>query len=229
MFLKFLGVGAAFNYQTSNNCAYFKVDKTLFLFDMGEKICDKILAMKLLDDVDNIVVLVTHLHSDHIGSLEPFLYWNHFFSKKPVRVFYPIKGNLHKLLELTGLDFPFEIYNDYSLIKEVKVEPVEVKHIDGSYGYFVYAKDINFYYSGDTSVLLPRAVKELKEGKIGEMYHEVTVSTNAMIHTHISVLEENFNQEERKKIILMHLANQETIDQGLKAGFQIAKEEKLHV
>ena len=61
------------------------------------------------------------------------------------------------------------------------------------------------------------------------MYHEVTVSTNAMIHTHISVLEENFNQEERKKIILMHLANQETIDQGLKAGFQIAKEEKLHV
>ena len=102
MYLKFLGVGAAFNYQTNNNCAYFKVNKTLYVFDMGEKICDKILAMKLLDDVNDIVLLVTHLHSDHIGSLEPFLYWNHFFSKKPVKVFYPLKENLHKLLELTG-------------------------------------------------------------------------------------------------------------------------------
>ena len=228
MYLKFLGVGAAFNYQTNNNCAYFKVNKTLYVFDMGEKICDKILAMKLLDDVDDIVVLVTHLHSDHIGSLEPFLYWNHFFSKKPVKVFYPLKENLHKLLELTGLDFPFEIYDDYSLIKDIKVEPVVVKHIDGSYGYFIYSKDCNFYYSGDTSILLDRAIVELKEGKIDEMYHEVTVSTNAMIHTHISTLMEKFNLEERKKIVLMHLANEETIRQGKQAGFQIAIEEKVN-
>ena len=120
MFLKFLGVGAAFNYQTNNNCAYLKINKTLYFFDMGEKICDKVLALHLLDDVENIVVLVTHLHSDHIGSLEPFLYWIHFFSKKNVKVFYPLKNNLKTLLQLTGLDFEFEIYDDYSLIKDIK-------------------------------------------------------------------------------------------------------------
>ena len=91
MYLKFLGVGAAFNYFTNNNCAYFKQNGKLYIFDMGEKICDKILALHLLDDVDEIVVLITHLHSDHIGSLEPFLYWIHFFSKKMVKVF--IKGH----------------------------------------------------------------------------------------------------------------------------------------
>ena len=228
MYLKFLGVGAAFNYFTNNNCAYFKQNGKLYIFDMGEKICDKILALHLLDDVDEIVVLITHLHSDHIGSLEPFLYWIHFFSKKTVKVFYPLKDNLKKLLQLTGLDFDFEIYNDYSLIKDLKVEPVEVPHIPGSYAYFVYSKEINFYYSGDTSKLLDRAVRELKSGKIDEMYHEVTTSLSAMIHTHISILNNAFNMEERKKITLMHLANEETLNEGKKAGYNIALEEKVH-
>lgn len=228
MFLNFLGVGAAFNYLTNNNCAYFKLGKKIYFFDMGEKICDKVLAMHLLDDVDEVNVFVTHLHSDHIGSLEPFLYWIHYFSSKKINIFYPNKDNLHQLLVLTGIDFDFEILDDYSLVKDFKIEPVKVEHINNSYAYFVYMKDFAFYYSGDTSVLLDRAVSEYKSGKINEIYHEVTISLNARIHTHLSVLEKAFSLEERKNVYLMHLANEETVKQGELKGFGIAKEEAIH-
>ena len=60
------------------------------------------------------------------------------------------------------------------------------------------------------------------------MYHEFTTSLNSMIHTHISVLNNAFNMEERKKITLMHLANEETLKEGKKAGYNIALEEKVH-
>ena len=80
--LKFLGVGAAYNYRFNNNSAYFIDNKTLYLFDCGEKICDRILKLGLLENVDNVFCFITHLHSDHVGSLEPLMYYLHYIEPK---------------------------------------------------------------------------------------------------------------------------------------------------
>ena len=224
--LKFLGVGAAYNYKFNNNCAYFIENDTLYLFDCGEKICDKILKENLLNNIKKIYCFVTHLHSDHVGSLEPLMYYLHYIDQKEIEVFYPYPKKLKKLLVLMGLMFDFEIYDDFSKVNGIKIEAVRQKHIPGSFGYFVYSKQGNFFYSGDTCIVNKRAVNELKNGKIDTVYHEVTISKESIIHTHISKLEKAFPKEFRNKVYLMHLANAKTIASAKKLGFNICSEIK---
>lgn len=69
MKLSFLGRGSAFNPKEGNNSAYFISDNQLFLIDCGENIFGKILENKLLDNIETINLMITHTHSDHVGSL----------------------------------------------------------------------------------------------------------------------------------------------------------------
>ena len=222
--LSFLGNGAAFNFNSNNNCAYFIDKNCLYLIDCGEKIFNHILEKNLLKNIEKVYVLITHLHSDHIGSLEPMMYYMHYFTNIETHVYYPKSSRLKKLLILTGLTFPFEIESPISnKIGDFTFEPVIQKHIYGSYGYFVYGK-YNFFYSGDTSIINKRAIKELKSNKIDCIYHEVTINPNAMIHTTLNDLCSSFNPELRKRVICMHFSSQETINACIKNGFSIAKE-----
>lgn len=222
--LSFLGAGAAYNFASNNNAAYFVKDDTLYLFDCGEKICDRMLSLDLLSGVRTVHAFITHLHSDHIGSLEPLLYYIHFFTDKKLFIYYPDRENLHLLLRLMGIDFDFEVLSDFAGNADVKVEYVPQQHIPGSYGYFVYSGDGSFFYSGDCSAVNQRAVAELKNGTIDRMYHEVTISLNSMIHTHLSALESEIPMELRHKVTLMHIANEATKAAGLAAGFEVAEE-----
>ena len=50
--LSFLGNGAAFNFNSNNNCAYFIDKNCLYLIDCGEKIFDHILEKELLKKLE---------------------------------------------------------------------------------------------------------------------------------------------------------------------------------
>lgn len=220
--LKFLGNGAAFNYNSYNTSAYLIEDRTLILFDCGESICNRLLKLKLLEQVDKIYVFITHLHSDHIGSLEALIYYNEVFLHKEFKIFYPKKNRLKKLLILTGVDFPFDIYDVAPQVGSFTVDYVTQKHIYGSYGYFLYSDDFSFFYSGDTSEVSKRAVAELRIGKIDCVYHEVTL-TDSKIHTHIQKLEKNFEPTLRKKVYLTHFNDDKTIEVCKNKGFSVVE------
>lgn len=220
--LKFLGNGAAFNSNALNTSAYVIEDDVLILIDCGESICNRLLKLKLLEKVNKIYVFITHLHSDHIGSLEALIYYNEVFLKKDFQIFYPKKSRLKKLLTLTGVDFPFEIYDVPSSIGNFTVDCVPQKHIYGSYGYFFYGKNYSFFYSGDTSEVNSRAVAELEAGKIDRVYHEVTL-TGSKIHTHIGKLEKSFKPELRNKVYLMHFNDEETIEECKSKGYSVVE------
>lgn len=222
--LTFLGTGAAYNYLRNNTSAFFVRGDALFLFDCGEKICDRMLELGILSGVERVNVFVTHFHSDHVGSLEPLIYYIHYFTDKSLRIFYPDAARLRLLLELMGINFDIEICGEFQDVDGVRVECVPQVHIEGSYGYFVYCADGSFFYSGDTSEVNKRAVGELKSGKIALMYHEVTVSPYSMIHTHLSLLEEAVPAELRSRVVLMHLADERTEELGAQAGFTVANE-----
>ena len=208
MELKFLGNGSAFNVDAYNTCAYFKRENSLFLLDCGESICNRIIKLGLMNDVENIYVFITHTHSDHIGSLEALIYYNEVFLHKNFQIFYPCRGKLKKLLQLTGVDFPFTIYPVPKTLDGVTIDCVEQNHIPGSYGYFFYEKGDAFFFSGDASEVNPRCVEELKSGKIDRVYHEVTTS-GSPIHTHLDKLKGCFPEELRGKVWLMHFENEE--------------------
>lgn len=208
MELRFLGNGSAFNVDAYNTCAYFKTEKSLFLLDCGESICNRILKLGLMNDAENIYVFITHTHSDHIGSLEALIYYNEVFLHKNFKIFYPRRGKLKTLLKLTGVDFPFKIYPVPQEVDGIKVDVVTQKHIPGSYGYFFYGKAGACFFSGDASEVNPRCVEELKSGKIDRVYHEVTTS-GSRIHTHLDKLKACFPEELREKVWLMHFENEE--------------------
>ena len=224
MQLTFLGNGSAFNVDAYNTCAYFKTEKSLFLLDCGESICNKILKLKLMDSVENIYVFITHTHSDHIGSLEALIYYNEVFLHKNFKIFYPRRCKLKKLLILTGVDFPFKIYPIPQELDGMKIDCVVQKHIPGSYGYFFYGQESGFFFSGDASEVNPRCVEELKNGKIGKVYHEVTTS-GSRIHTHLDKLKACFPEDLRDKVWLMHFENEDMRRACEQAKFQTVEVE----
>ncbi len=219
--LVFLGNGSAFNYQAYNTAAYLIAGEDLILFDCGEGICNRLIKRGVLENARNIYVFITHLHSDHIGSLEALIYYNEKFLHKGFFIFYPRTARLKRLLQLTGVDFPFEIYPVPKALAGYEIGCVPQNHIPGSYGYFFYGS-FSFFYSGDTCTVNARAVARLKSGKIDRVYHEATCSSSP-IHTHIDKLKAAFPPALRDRVCLMHFDTPAFAEQCRAEGFAVAE------
>ena len=89
MDLHFLGRGAAFNPKEGNNSAYFIENDTLFLIDCGENIFEKIILNDILNSINNVNVLITHTHSDHIGSLGTLIMYCYYVLQKKLNIIIP--------------------------------------------------------------------------------------------------------------------------------------------
>ena len=86
MKLKFLGRGAAFNPKEGNTSAYFIENNQLFLIDCGESIFEKLVELDLLNDIESINLMITHTHSDHIGSLGSLVMYAYYTLKRPLNI-----------------------------------------------------------------------------------------------------------------------------------------------
>ena len=78
MKLNFTGRGAMLYPQEGNTAAYFESDNAFFLIDCGEDVAAKLIADEKLNRDKEYYLMVTHTHSDHIGSLgtlQQYLYW----------------------------------------------------------------------------------------------------------------------------------------------------------
>lgn len=91
MELKFLGRGSAHNYKEGNTAAYFVENNELFLIDCGEDVFQKIMGKDLLENKSKIHILITHTHSDHVGSLGSLLSYTYYKLKQKVNII--VSGN----------------------------------------------------------------------------------------------------------------------------------------
>ena len=89
MELNFLGRGSAFNPKEGNTSAYFIENNELFLIDCGEDIFERIIKNNVLKDIEKINALITHTHSDHIGSLGSLIMYSYYIIKKKVNIILP--------------------------------------------------------------------------------------------------------------------------------------------
>ena len=218
--LHFIGDGSAFNLDDDNTAAYITAGDALILIDCGEQICNRIIKKGLLDGVSRVHLFITHTHSDHIGSLEGFIYYITYLTDKTLSVYYPHPSRLDKMMYMQGLEKSYHTLFVPDFVEGFRVEAVKQKHMFGAYGYFFYSEAFSFFYSGDTSVINRRAVNELREGKIDRIYHEVSYSSSP-IHTPIADLEAAFLPSERDRVYLMHFANDENRKESLRRGFSI--------
>lgn len=233
MLLNFIGSGSALNTELGNNNAFMKKEQSLMLIDCGSTTFSRMQNTGLLDGVNNLYVLVTHRHPDHISSLGDLIFYAHFILKTTVYIFTPDAENVTSLLKYMGveeelyvmnkLSGPFRIDDD---ALKLEIDYLEVPHVDHMkcFGYIINDMDTKLYYSGD-SMDVPKAVLDSFQSKdIKFLYQDVcSYDYPNNPHMHIQKLCELIQKSERKRVFCMHFDESFDMEAAKNLGFQLVQ------
>lgn len=228
--LSFLGRGSAFNTEEGNTSAYIKHGDKLLLIDCGESIFERIKRKGLLESSKEITILITHLHSDHVGSLSSLIFYCYYILNKKVSIIYPSPYALKSLLSIMN-----NKDNMYNLIEsnentrislgDMEIMPVKASHSNEMYcyGYFIYYDNKTIYYSGDSNIIEENTLNLFRNGKIDELYQDTCYPDyKGSGHLSINKLSNLIPENLREKVYCIHIDANELIEEATKLGFNIA-------
>lgn len=222
--LKFLGIGSCFNFEMENTSAYYLKDNSLFLIDCGETVFSKLGKKGILNGLKEITIVITHLHSDHVGSLPSLIFYAYYVLNLIPNIIFPIKKEIIEYVlhfverNMYNLYTPKE-YNDIintSMIYEIQQDHANMY----SYGYEISLDGKYIFYSGDTNSLRKDILNNFLNYQYDYFYHEVTRFQNYN-HYFICELRENIPKERRKDVICIHIDDKELLKILLEDGFSI--------
>jgi ribonuclease BN (tRNA processing enzyme) len=226
--LKFLGRGSGYHFTEANTSAYIKENKTLLLIDCGETVFKKILEKDLMDGVKEVHILITHMHSDHVGSLAGFIgfcYWKYKIISK---VYFKEKVKITVFLELLGLkeNESFSVYNPDGIRIEslnLEINSKLTKHVKSvnAYSYILdFDKSNSIFYSGDTSETNIDVITFLKNGNL--IYHD-TCLDDAIdnVHTSLRKLCELAPEKYRSQVYCIHIDGDNFTEEANRQGFKV--------
>lgn len=222
--LKFLGTGSCFNTKFGNTSAYYYYsdNKHLFLIDCGETVFSSIRYSEMLLEAESVDILITHLHSDHAGSLESLIFFCHYYKNIIPTVIFPDVYEMSSYLKRVPQNF-------YNLLTPNQYEKFNIcyfcqHHIVGveSYGYLMNINGKNIFYSGDSKTINPKVLHLLMNGNIDYFYQDVT-RFNIDPHMNVNDLANIIPPEKRKFVTCMHFDDNETLEMARDLGFKVAK------
>lgn len=221
--LNFLGIGGAFVSELKNCAAFYKDKNSLILIDCGENIYDEITKNSLLEDVSKLIIIITHFHTDHVGSLGTLLFYCDKLGILDVNIIYPNKESLSNLLILFGVQkCSYKIFSpsefEFLNIREFKQEHSFME----AYGYLIELSGKNIYYSGDTKIVPNEIVNMFFQGRIDYFYEDIRKDKNDY-HISISELNEIIPFNKRKNIYCMHFNNRSELDYVISNGYNVVK------
>lgn len=226
--LKFIGRGSGYNVKEGNTSAYIIKDKVLLLIDCGEGVFKRIIETNLTQGMQEIHILITHMHGDHVGSLSSFVgfcFWKYNICSK---IYFPEKNNLKQFLELTSMRENESFIIDDS--KSVRIDKLGVefsakitKHNKriNTYSYTLKFDEGNdIFYSSDTYETNFDIVPFLREGNIA--YHDTCLDdSEGSGHTSLRVLCEKIPIDLRKNVYCIHIDGENFIETVEKEGFKV--------
>lgn len=231
MNLLFLGRGAAFNPKEGNTSAYFLENNQLFLIDCGESIFERIINKKILNNIETINVIITHTHSDHVGSLGSLISYSYYKLHKPINIIVPnnykFKKNLKNLLNIFGCGknkFTFidekNYDNKYKSFEKVRfIKTVHSKNLI-CYSIIFYTNKGIIFYSGDTNDLNNIIKLISSNNKIDKIYIDTTTENySGNVHLYIGDLQKVIPKQLIEKIYCMHLNDTNNIEMIKEFGF----------
>ena len=243
--LKFLGSGGAFNVTRGNTSAYMEYAGELFLFDCGEDVFAKLVKSNILEKKSRVNIFITHLHSDHVGSLGTliaYLYYKVYNQDMSnICVYFPSES-IAEYLELQGIHRSY--YNlfvnkwdelfipnlrkqpEYSFYETTHTDQLNYKGSINTYSIeFMLIDEFSIFYSGDTNSFHEKLANIHNYDCI---YQEVTMLDNVPVHLSYKKLLEttkDLTKEEKQKIYLMHLDEEFDVEQAKADGFHVVENE----
>ncbi|MCB0278551.1 MAG: MBL fold metallo-hydrolase [Calditrichaeota bacterium] len=230
MNIEFLGVGSGLSPELGNNNLLLTSDESdrQILVDCGFSTPPELTKREngLLNITD---VMITHVHSDHIGGLEllgftSFYVYRNLPDFRKITLHFPtetLRNDVWQILEkgmenaqtVDGGNFiaNLETYFDVKIGLEVNIDGfnpikyVETTHVEHMEAYSIWLTD-KVYYSSDTVLLPPKNADLIFQDC--QLFESPT-----SVHTTFSFLEENMNQDQKNMTWLMHYGfNQNNID-----------------
>ncbi|MCC0647337.1 MBL fold metallo-hydrolase [Clostridioides sp. ZZV15-6598] len=228
--LLFLGRGSGYHTKEKNTAAYIKKDNTLLLIDCGETVFKSILEKNLIEGINEINVLITHMHSDHIGSLGGFIGFCYWKYKIITKVYFNEKEKISMFLKLLGLreNESFVVYdaeNKRIDSLQLKFSGFITKHVKAikTYSYkleFDNGNDI--FYSGDTCETNFDVIPYLKSGNL--IYHDTCLNEDSEnVHTSLRMLSEIIPKEYRNQVYCIHIDGENFVEEVEKQGFNVVE------
>lgn len=225
MVLNFFGRGSG--YADEHTSAYFTTDiNEMVIIDCPTSTFEKLKKMDL-SSYEDIYVLVTHTHGDHIGSLGRLVEYAYSTLKKRIFIVAPSKEvseDLARLMQIQRKEqswYHLLVADDlwecdwYITVYLTEHSP---QLVGKCYGYHLLVGDIDVVYTGDTSTLEPfsHITDLLDEGNM-EFYVDVSVHYD---HIHLK-LEDALEQlvaltNRGVKVYLMHLDDIEAAEEIIK-------------
>lgn len=233
MELKFLGRGSAFNPQEGNTSAYFIEDDQLFLIDCGESVFESIIAKKLLNETLKINLMITHTHSDHIGSLGSLVMYSFYKLHQSINIILPNDSNylssIENLLNIFGCEksmYNFVLEDQYNNKYQQfqKINYVKTTHTSNLECYSIIFQTSAgiVYYSGDTNNI--DFIQSLVDNNelIDKMYIETTTENYlGNVHIYVKNLEKIIPSNLKNKVYCMHINNNECMEEAKRIGFNV--------
>lgn len=234
--LKFIGMGSAFNTELGNTSAFVKKRKILLLIDCGGTVFHRLKELNMFDELENLYIIITHTHPDHVGSLGEVIFYSYYILKHRPTIFFPQKELIEGFLTSIGVSSEMYHLNSFEMVEvndmqlgELNIEFVPVSHVDTipSYGFIMKLNKKSFYYSGDANNLSNKVIDKMKSGEIYRIYQD-TCGLEYEGNNHLSLrkLCRIVPLEFRNKVYCMHL-DKHIIEQEIKDnGFNVVERYK---
>lgn len=231
--LNFIGTGSAFNTELGNTSAFIKNNNSLLIIDCGGTVFHRLQELNLFDKLENLYIIITHTHPDHVGSLGEVIFYSYYILKRRPTIFFPKKELIEGFLMNIGVSAEMYKLNSFERIDvndtqfgKFNIEFLPVSHVDTipAYGFVMKLNEKLFYFSGDANNISSKVINRILNGEINMVYQD-TCGLDYEGNNHLSLrkLCNIVPQEFRYKFYCMHLDKHITEKEIKENGFNVAR------
>ncbi len=229
----FLGRGAAFYPHEGNTSAFLRGNGRLLLLDCGESVFSRLIECRALEGVSEVWIAVSHLHSDHCGSLGSLVLYcaqRLGFNAKVLLPDDPVyAGQLRQLIQLFGVPeqlvtyLPDTALQGFDSIDSFRYAPT--RHAPGMrcFSFEFETPGGGVLYTADTCVTDGIAAFIRSHPAFERIYTEAIDAASSEVHLPLHQLASLFPPAMRSRVTIMHLNSAQCEAAAHQLGFQTAE------